>query len=239
MLWDVEAGGQPSLNADGDDLATSDDEDGVSSVGSWYPAGNGQVSVNVNSSTGSCTGCKLGFWFDWNVNGNFADAGETYLMNVVNGDQTLTFAIPAGASTTNVYARFRLYAADYTGSYLPVGLVTNGEVEDYYFAVPTAVTLKSFTAASHGVYVQVGWETARELGNLGFNLYRSTRSLGPGTRINAELITSQVAPGSPFGAAYTYVDATAKPWVSNYYWIEAVGTSGATTLIGPIGVAAR
>ena len=130
-----------------------------------------------SSSDGTCNGCQLGFWIDWNNDGDFGDTGESYLKPVTIGSQIVTFDIPDGplSQLTNAYARFRLYSGGYSGAYQSYGLVVNGEVEDYYFAVPTAVKLLSFTATGQKKAIVLNWETASETDNLGFNLYRSER----------------------------------------------------------------
>ena len=58
--------------------------------------------------------------------------------------------------------------------------------------------------------MRVTWETATELDNVGFNLYRAKDIDGPWTLLNATLIPSQ-SPGSVFGATYTWLDETAAP----------------------------
>ena len=68
---------------------------------------------------------------------------------------------------------------------------------------PTAVELVSFGAIALDGGVELTWETASELNNLGFQLYRSTSERGP-----YERITSRLIPGlgsSPAGARYRYL----------------------------------
>jgi len=188
----------------------------------------------VNSSNGSCDGCQLGFWIDWNDDGDFSDAGESYVEPVVFGPQTLAFDIPVGAKSNGVYARFRLYAGNYVGDIKSYGLAVNGEVEDYYFAVPTAVELLSFTATAERKAIVLTWETASEINNLGFNLYRARKIDGERIRINAELIPTLVPPGSNYGAVYEYPDTTLKGNKTLYYWLEAINIHGTNDLYGPI-----
>jgi len=234
-----ESDGIPSTSATGDDLyAPVDDEDGVQPLGtpwSWGTDG-GQVSVSVNTSEGTCEGCKLGFWIDWNNDGDFGDSGESYLENVVQGTQTLTFDIPDPALLTNIYARFRLYDGNYTGDYLPSGLVVNGEVEDYYFGSPTAVELLSFTATGAQRSVTLQWETASEVDNLGFNVYRAEKVDGPRTKVNEGLIISLVPPGSPFGAVYEYTDENLRRQTTYFYWLQDLDIYGQLGWSEPIEV---
>lgn len=101
---------------------------------------------------------------------------------------------------------------------------------------PLAVTLAGFSATQQGDAILVTWETASELHNLGFNLYRATSPAGPETQLNAALIPSQ-APGSTAGFTYTWEDrANLVAGQTYYYWLEDVDLSGATTLHGPVSI---
>jgi len=230
----AETDGQPNPSATGDDNNDTNDEDGVLlPAGTWYwGTDGGQLSVTVNSSDGTCIGCQLGFWIDWNDNGIF-EVGESYVEDVDYGTQTVMFDIPAGTGLTNAYARFRLYAGNYPGAISSTGLVTNGEVEDYYLAVPLAVDLVSFMAERAESSIILRWKTASEIDNLGFNLYRAGSIEGSRIKLNAALIPSQ-APGSPVGGSYEFVDAAVQPGAQYYYWLEDVNLYGRATLHGPV-----
>ena len=65
---------------------------------------------------------------------------------------------------------------------------------------PAAVSPLSFDAVPQGAAILLTWETADEVDNLGFNLYRAGSPAGPLTRVNDELIPTLVPPGSPYGA---------------------------------------
>jgi hypothetical protein len=97
---------------------------------------------------------------------------------------------------------------------------------------PTAVTLASFTATPQGSGVLVQWETAIEIDNVGFNLYRAQSLEGDWVRLNATLIPSQL-PGSVFGATYTWLDEDVGAGIV-YYKLEDVEVGGRSTLHGPI-----
>ena len=101
-------------------------------------------------------------------------------------------------------------------------------------SLPTAVDLLSFKATGGRRLVTLGWETANEIDNLGFNLYRATAVNGPRTRINAELIPTLVYPGSPYGAVYEYTDTAVKPRATYFYWLEDLDIYGHTDLHGPV-----
>ncbi len=99
-----------------------------------------------------------------------------------------------------------------------------------------AVTLAEFSAVQQGDAVLVTWETAMELDNRGFNLYRGTSPDGWDRRLNEYLIPSQ-GQGSPVGFTYTWQDrADLTPDTTYYYWLEDVDIHGATTLHGPVSV---
>ena len=95
---------------------------------------------------------------------------------------------------------------------------------------PLAVDLASFIASVADDSVLVSWETVSELGNQGFNLYRSTSLTGPRTQLNGALIPSQV-PGGVQGAGYDWTDSSdLVAGTTYYYWLEHVSMTGATTL---------
>ncbi|MGD8791316.1 MAG: kelch repeat-containing protein [Anaerolineae bacterium] len=97
---------------------------------------------------------------------------------------------------------------------------------------PTAVSLLSFDATPGRRAIRLDWETASEIDNVGFNLYRQAAQ-GEPVRLNAALIPSQ-NPGSTTGATYTFLDDAAEPGVTYYYWLEDVDVYGWATLHGPV-----
>jgi hypothetical protein len=99
-----------------------------------------------------------------------------------------------------------------------------------------AVTLADFHAVQQGDAILVTWETASELDNRGFNLYRGTSPAGWDRQLNTALIPSQ-SQGSPSGFVYTWLDdVDLVPGTSYYYWLQDVDTSGAMTMHGPVSV---
>jgi len=96
----------------------------------------------------------------------------------------------------------------------------------------TAVNLLSFTATGQGSFVLVEWETAQEIKNMGFNLYRATSPSGPFTKLNDKVI-----PGLGFsvrGKAYSYMDNNVVPGKLYYYKLQDMDTYGKKTFHGPI-----
>jgi hypothetical protein len=84
--------------------------------------------------------------------------------------------------------------------------------------------------------IRLEWETASEIEILGFNLYRAESGAGPEARVNDALVPSQ-SPGSPLGAAYSFVDSTVAPGIAYYYWLEVLDVSGNSTRYGPLSTA--
>lgn len=209
------------------------DNDGVArrSDSGWLPGGTAVLDVTSSGSG------RLYAWFDWNDDGDFADAGESVDLGMVAaGTQAKTIVVSAGYVTDRqLYARFRLYPADYVFEFVEYGLVSDGEVEDYHWTFsPTAAVMAGFTAAwqaSGGVLI--AWETALEIDLAGFNLYRSTSPDRGYVRLNPTLVPSR-ASGSLAGAKYTWPDPAAQPNVSYYYRLEAVDLDGATSWHGPV-----
>lgn len=252
--------GQPSLYANGDDLNNpgpggADDEDGVRvNPITWSASNGGSLDVTVAGAPGCLSG-----WIDWNGDGDFDDALETVFTNhEVNSNKSyaLSFNVPAGTmpidtnESKTLYARFRLYPRNpKIGSYIPEGcttpktpdgrfLIPGGEVEDYQWTfTPTAVTLAALNASVQGEAIEVSWDTASEIDNAGFNLYRRTSEDGPETRLNASLIPAQ-APGSPEGFHYAYLDdAGLAPGTTYWYTLEDVSSAGIATRHEPVSVA--
>jgi hypothetical protein len=105
---------------------------------------------------------------------------------------------------------------------------------DFGFSpTPLAAVLADFSATAAADHVMLAWSTVSEIGNQGFNLYRSTEALGPVERINDALIPSQ-SPGGSQGFAYTWQDSAVAANTTYHYWLEAVDLQGATQRFGPV-----
>jgi hypothetical protein len=134
--WDIDADGQPSEQADGDDLngnvengVTINDEDGVTFL---RPIVTGDSTNRVSVSVGNTSDATayVSAWIDFNQDGDWNDAGEKIISdNVLSaGDNSVFFAAPAAGLLGETFARFRLSSIPGVG---PTGSAPGGEVEDY------------------------------------------------------------------------------------------------------------
>jgi len=142
----AESDGLPSVMANGD----VSDDGVVLTPGVNWQAGPGGASVDVTVTGGSG---YLSAWVDWDQNNSFSPGERILTDQFVNaGSQTITFTVPATITFGNTFnVRFRLYAESTSGAAQTVGLVLNGEVEDYQWQFgPTAVRLERFTVRRSG-----------------------------------------------------------------------------------------
>ena len=220
---------------------SDDSDDGVIFYASLQPGEQATVAVDVQGTPSGANGWLRG-WFDWNYNGVF-DTDELEIDQAVNvAFYNFTINVPASVSTPVTY-RFRLYDSAATPM-APMAIdnrsyggTTGGEVEDGASPTPTSVRIARFEAVPDGNTIRVEWETATELDNLGFNLYRSASAEGPYTQINANLIPTQ-NPGQVLGTIYTWLDADAPNGDTLYYKLEDIDIRGTRTTHGPVSIAA-
>jgi uncharacterized repeat protein (TIGR01451 family) len=171
IATDAEADGVSTVNADGDDLAGTDDEDGVTLPTLLTSTTSYSATVNVTNTTGS--DAYLVGWIDFNKNGLF-ETSEVQVLDENTGTatvidpiatgatavpKTLTWTVPPGLVTGDVlYARFRLTTdLNVIGSTTVSSIVAQpnrplgvGEVEDYRITVgaatPNLNTIKRITS---------------------------------------------------------------------------------------------
>jgi hypothetical protein len=146
-LLDTESAHQPDVNANGDDPAAVDDEDGVVRTDGvlWNSGGTGSVDVTINGCPTST--CRFNMWIDWNDDGAFNSGSEHILNDSAqgNGDQTLTFSIPVSVTIFNnsFYVRTRVCNTTTTCNTTTAANVDDGEIEDYRWGFgPTAIILQ-------------------------------------------------------------------------------------------------
>jgi uncharacterized repeat protein (TIGR01451 family) len=230
---DGELDGQPTAYATGD----GDDEDGLLAPPTVEPGSTTTFMVTINASQSSVT-VYFGVWIDWDQDGIFdafypgsglSGSPRDVLVSNIAVPATYTPGSPVFIRVRA--ANFELSSEDSTGT------IINGEVEDYREDwTPTAVTLASFAANLQDDAILVTWETAMELDNVGFNLYRSTAAAGPYTQLNTTIIPPQF-PGEVMGGYYEWLDKDALPGVVYYYRLEDIDVNGVSTFHGPVSAA--
>ncbi|PSB09164.1 hypothetical protein C7B62_14215 [Pleurocapsa sp. CCALA 161] len=154
---DSDADGQPSVNADSDDIngTTPDDEDGVISFSPLIEnATTYSVTVKVKNTTGAAA--SLGGWIDFNKDGQFqpSEGVVQSVPNNTNSDVTLTWNNLSGLVVGDIYARFRLNSDPLTTSDFQGG-GRDGEIEDYKLAIKEVDygdAPSSFGDASHEIF---------------------------------------------------------------------------------------
>ena len=136
---DVESDGQPSPNASGDDLAGTDDEDGVS-FASLLVAGEMAELTVLASQPGT-----LDAWIDYAGDGSWTQPTDRIInsLAVVSGPNAVSISVPSDAVAGATVARFRLSSA---GAAAPTGPAADGEVEDYETTINTVGIELSYTA---------------------------------------------------------------------------------------------
>ncbi|MFM2312337.1 MAG: hypothetical protein RLZZ04_1613 [Cyanobacteriota bacterium] len=160
---DTDDGSLQNATADADDTnGTPDDEDGIASFPALTTTANQTytVPVTVSNNVPLLSAYLVGY-IDFNQDGDFLDAGEKSTTITVPSSSTnprtvnVTFTTPAGMTTGNTYARFRLgqvqaTAESATGASLSTD---NGEIEDYQIAIaprPELLLVKRITAINPG-----------------------------------------------------------------------------------------
>jgi hypothetical protein len=145
-------------------------------------------------------------------------------VSVYDASDALIMSVPMETYGNNSYQQVSLLAGGVYG--MDVEFVGSGAVPGIAFCedMPTAIELGGFEASAKDGAIELVWETAAELDTTGFNVYRAESANGPRIALNSSLIASQ-APGSPLGATYRFLDSTARPWVTYYYWLQELDTS--------------
>ncbi len=126
LTVDADADGQPSAAFNGDDLALTDDEDGVTFPGVLLPSTTGSITLTTGT-TGGLVSC----WIDFDGDGDWTDAGEQVVTNLPiagSGSASPTFPVPPGAVNGTTGVRCRIATL---GTVLPTGDAPDGEIEDH------------------------------------------------------------------------------------------------------------
>ncbi|MFZ1424963.1 MAG: SdrD B-like domain-containing protein [Saprospiraceae bacterium] len=156
---DSEAGATPGVNANGDDLAGLDDEDGISVFPVYQAGGPQTISITANGilNTTGFSATLFG-WIDFNNDGMFSasEAATVSVANGFSGSKTLIWTgVTVAGTPSNQYLRLRLTSNALSDDGSTASLderstvsAGNGEVEDYYICVkPTAGVNKTVSCA--------------------------------------------------------------------------------------------
>ena len=183
---DAETAQASPLDGTGDNTTGIDDEDGVI----MPTLTQGQTATLTATVAGA--GGYLQAWIDFNGDGDFADAGEQVATNIQDngtgdtnataGTIDFTVNVPAGAVTTQTYARFRWST---TAGLDATTAASDGEVEDYQLTV-----LPGGVQISGRVYVDSDVDAANDAGEAGISklpvvLYDVTNDTCISTRTDA------------------------------------------------------
>ena len=120
----------------------------------------------------------------------------------------------------------------YVTGYSFVGTNFNYATIKYAPKEETPIELISFEAESLDDAVLLSWETATEMDNAGFFLWRMKFEAGDYFKITSELIPAE---GNQFtGASYEFVDGDVEEGATYYYKLEDVDYYGNSSFHGPI-----
>ena len=242
-------------------FADLDSDDGLILPPFWFNGVPALITYTVTVPNIGAVGNRyVNVWFDWDRDGDWGETGvdcggfyadehtvANHLVTVAPGstEEFVRTIIPC--NNPNAFTNKSAVWVRITLSETPVNEITQadgsgkgtcyaeGETEDWFFEPkdPTAVELARFEATAQEGGIRIEWETATEMDNLGFNLYRSTAVDGEFVLLNGALIPTQV-PGAIFGATYTWLDDSAVPGVTYFLKLADVDIEGQATLHGPI-----
>ena len=111
------------------------------------------------SRTGNVDPANRTAWIDWNIDGDFNDAGEQIFMEASSYNQvySTTFTVPALSSSFEGLTRLRVAANYNNEATTPCGPITAGEFEDYGLILANDNILPVITLIDNDtVWVEVG-----------------------------------------------------------------------------------
>jgi hypothetical protein len=205
---DAEADGQPTANAQGDDNAGFDDEDGV-----WIATGTELVrgvATNYNLTVNGGGGV-FQLWIDYDRNGVFDPIGELVTStSLADGYHVLTITAPTNAVEGTSFYRSRISTL---GGLLPTGSAADGEVEDHQINL----------ADGYLDWGNLQWPPATTsiVGTASVDIYGrcwlNGQTEGPGQApgVTAELGYGPAGSAAPGNVSWTWVSAAYNPAVTN------------------------
>lgn len=101
----------------------------------------------------------------------------------------------------------------------------------------TPAVVSGLTASATRAGTLLSWDTATEVGTVGFDVYRLNDATRKFERLNGRLLPALIA--APQGGHYRYLDATARQGGNLTYRIEEVSAQGERRQHGPFVVSAR
>lgn len=195
-----------------------------------------ESATNLTSTTATLNGAvhpnglSTSVWFEYDTDSGSPYTHSTASQSVNSGDYISVNEGTSGLqSNTTYYYRIAASNGDET-SY-------GDELSFNTLSEPTAIEIISFTAETDGSdAVTLKWETATEINNTGFNLYRSRIKDNNYKKINNGLIAARGSETE--GVSYSYVD-TPPSHGTYYYKLEDADVNGVKTLHGPVKVRIR
>lgn len=136
QLIDGEQDGQPDSASTGDDLMTSDDEDGVAFTTNLTPGSTASVAIDMTTCQ---SGGYIDAWIDFGYDGSWAEAGDQILFSAwapPGVSAVFSFPVPAMAVPGLTYSRFRMSS---TGGLTFTGAAMDGEVEDHLILIDNGI----------------------------------------------------------------------------------------------------
>ncbi len=151
---DQDLDAQPSALADADDRTNRDDDDGVKFLNPLVPGTSTTISVQVTASRSGW----LNGWLDFNADGDWADAGEQFAVDVAvsNGNNSIPVNVPSWAVPGATFARFRLSSTRFLAA---TGPAVDGEVEDYRITIPLQTPVLNASPGITGTQPTFHWNS--------------------------------------------------------------------------------
>ena len=171
--------------------------------------------------TAPTLGTVTGYYLDVAEDSGFSSLVEGY--NKRNVGNVACFGVTGLTEDLTYYYRVRAYCD---------GVAGDGAYSNITSATATVIELASFTATPCDDHVLLAWETASEMDNAGFHLWRAPAESGDYRRITPRLIPADGGPAK--GAQYTYEDAGAPPGMTSCYELEDIDSAGMRTFHGPV-----